>query len=535
MSENANPGGSHSASKSTQAAKKRRVRSGFLGDSGGLEESCIDNVAVKRRRARGKKLDSKVVVEASTSSQAQDQRELLEEMGVNLLSDNSNSCDSHLPAAVPSFKVLKVMNTNSQSNSSLGKGFSPHLSPLQRPKPRHPNNTISNIRLDAGSSSFLSGGSSNVSLSDTSGLLGESGIDEDYFSYCYSHSQTRRREAGGGRGGPDLFNRMSDEIILSIFRWLPKSSLAKCARVCKTWHRLSSDESLWRRLDLGVSSVPAGVAGQILARGCSVLRLARASVDQPIFSSHVTNLPTFPRGEVSMSKLQFLDLSSAAVMVTCLELLLSHCNLLRNLSLEMCTVSDIVCAAIAGNRDLSVLHMGMANGITSTGLSKILRGCRQLTELNLGWTNLTSESLTAISRSLSPALRRLNLSGNRETLLDSHVEHILVNCPNLRELDISDSSKVSSAIICSVVENLHHIESLSTSRCYSITPSSYLMLSSSPTLLYLNVFGLLREGALEELKERLQGIEINKFLFTSVARPTVGIKRTSIWNLRVRD
>ena len=75
----------------------------------------------------------------------------------------------------------------------------------------------------------------------------------------------------------------------------------------------------------------------------------------------------------------------------------------------------------------------------------------------------------------------------------------------------------------------------------------------SPTLLYLNVFGLLREPAMEELKERLQGgklssivnyikytycflgIEINKFMFTSVARPTVGIKRTSIWNLRVRD
>ena len=44
----------------------------------------------------------------------------------------------------------------------------------------------------------------------------------------------------------------------------------------------------------------------------------------------------------------------------------------------------------------------------------------------------------------------------------------------------------------------------------------------SPTLLYLNVFGLLRDPALEELRDRLKGIEINKFLFTSVARPTVG-------------
>ena len=67
-----------------------------------MEESCIDNVAVKRRRARGKRVETNSI---ASSSQAQEQRELLEEMGVNLLSDNSNSCDSHVPLAVPSFQV----------------------------------------------------------------------------------------------------------------------------------------------------------------------------------------------------------------------------------------------------------------------------------------------------------------------------------------------------------------------------------------------------------------------------------------------
>jgi hypothetical protein len=37
-------------------------------------------------------------------------------------------------------------------------------------------------------------------------------------------------------------------------------------------------------------------------------------------------------------------------------------------------------------------------------------------------------------------------------------------------------------------------------RCYKISPSSYLLLSGCPSLLYLNVFGLLRDPALEELK-----------------------------------
>ena len=77
-----------------------RVRSGFFGEA--LEESCIDNVAVKRRKARGKRVEANTI---ASSSQVQEQRELMEEMGVNLLSDNSNSCDSLAPPAVPKLQV----------------------------------------------------------------------------------------------------------------------------------------------------------------------------------------------------------------------------------------------------------------------------------------------------------------------------------------------------------------------------------------------------------------------------------------------
>ena len=223
---------------------------------------------------------------------------------------------------------MKVKNTNSQLNRSLGLDNSPQLSPLERPQPNHPNPKLTNDRLDAGSSSYLG--------SDSSQLLGESGIDEDFFRYNYS--QSRRRDSATVPPGVDFFNLMSDELILRVFRWLSKSTLAKCARVCKTWHRLSADESLWRRLDLGLSSVPAGVAGQVIGRGCSVLRLARATMEEPVFSQQGIN----------KARLQYLDLSSATVMVTCLEQLLTHCSLLRNLSLEMCSVSDIICAAIGG-------------------------------------------------------------------------------------------------------------------------------------------------------------------------------------------
>lgn len=54
-------------------------------------------------------------------------------------------------------------------------------------------------------------------------------------------------------------------------------------------------------------------------------------------------------------------------------------------------------------------------------------------------------------------------------------------------------------------------------------------------LLYLDVFGMLNDSMLQTLRAKLPNIEINKFYFSSVARPTVGIRRTSIWSLKVRE
>ena len=113
-----------------------------------------------------------------------------------------------------------------------------------------------------------------------------------------------------------------------------------------------------------------------------------------------------------MSRLQYLDLSMSTISAPCLELLLSHCSMLRNLSLEMCSLTDISATAISGNinqvisqllfnfcsgnPNLSVLHLGQVQGLTNSGIRKILQKCQQLLELNLGWTELSSEALTSV-------------------------------------------------------------------------------------------------------------------------------------------
>lgn len=56
-----------------------------------------------------------------------------------------------------------------------------------------------------------------------------------------------------------------------------------------------------------------------------------------------------------------------------------------------------------------------------------------------------------------------------------------------------------------------------------------------PSLTYLDIFGLMRDENIEILGQAHPKIGFNKFIHSSVARPTVGNRRTSIWGLRTRD
>lgn len=78
--------------------------------------------------------------------------------------------------------------------------------------------------------------------------------------------------------GNDHFKKLSDEVILSILRWLPKKALVSCAMVCKRFYRLAYDEALWARMDLGGKILPPKSVGYIVSRGFRILRLAQSEV-----------------------------------------------------------------------------------------------------------------------------------------------------------------------------------------------------------------------------------------------------------------
>ncbi|XP_033338576.2 S-phase kinase-associated protein 2 [Megalopta genalis] len=328
--------------------------------------------------------------------------------------------------------------------------------------------------------------------------------------------------------GEDKFNKLSDEMILMILKWLPKKCLVRSMLVCKRWCQIARDEALWSRLDLGGKVLSEGTLGHILPRGVQILRLAQAEIADPVF---LENSEVLIDGYVS--KLQYLDLSMAVVSPSGLAILLARCKHLKKLSLEKCILNRSCCKAISENGDLEALNLTMCEGMDIECVRNLMK-LKRLNAVNMAWCSLDTESMTLLCKSLPSSVTRLNVAGCRKTMTDDSIRDLVKSCPDVVELDLSDCTMLTMNSVRNLLE-LTRIEHLSLSRCYGIPPSTYQKLSYMPSLLYLDIFGLMSEQILKNLQLGCGETQLNKFLYSSVARPTVGVRRTSIWGLRVRD
>ncbi|XP_059611918.1 S-phase kinase-associated protein 2 [Phlebotomus argentipes] len=327
----------------------------------------------------------------------------------------------------------------------------------------------------------------------------------------------------------DHFSTLSDEMILHVFKWLPKKTLMKCSLVNRRFLRLTQDETLWARMDLAGRSLRPEAVGRVITRGVIILRLAQTKIIDPIFEPDF-----FIRFDQFESKLQYLDLSMASVTVASLHQLLKTCRQLRKLSLEHLQLSDRVCEEIAQNTNLEVLNLALCSGVRSRGLRSLLTRLNRLQSLNISWTNLETESVAILVETMSLTILRLNIAGCRKTLTDEHLSTLVDRCPNIRELDVSDCNLLTVEVV-RILNGLRELEYLSLSRCYNISVYALMDFQFMPSLNYLDIFGMLSDNQLKVIINSLSSIGINKFINSAVARPTVGTRRTSIWGLRTRD
>ena len=75
------------------------------------------------------------------------------------------------------------------------------------------------------------------------------------------------------------FEKLPDEVILNVLKYLDIKDLGRCAKTCKRFQNVSHDEFLWRKINLSWNKrIPPRFLEQILAKGCLYLNLRRARI-----------------------------------------------------------------------------------------------------------------------------------------------------------------------------------------------------------------------------------------------------------------
>ncbi|XP_041042354.1 S-phase kinase-associated protein 2 isoform X1 [Carcharodon carcharias] len=330
-----------------------------------------------------------------------------------------------------------------------------------------------------------------------------------------------RKSAHSSSGVSCSWEKLPDELLLVIFRSLSLPHLLKASRVSKRWHRLVFDKSLWYSVDLSKGNLPLGTVGQVLGAGVVVLRSPRSFLGDPMFKDE------------SPLCVQYMDLSHCVVSCSAIFQILHRSHRLLSLSLEGLVLSDDVIRAIGQNENLLRLNLCSCSQFGPDSLRQMLSNCSRLDELNLSWCKFSSQHIQAMVSHIPASITQLNISGYRHCLHNSDVETLCRRCPRITNLDMSDNTMLTPSCF-SALQTLSHLQHLGLSRCHEIPPTSLENLGEIATLKTLNVYGLVRDSAVN-VKELIAQIKVNTLPLTTIGRPTLGNgKVQTIWGIDCR-
>ncbi|KAK6735900.1 hypothetical protein RB195_018887 [Necator americanus] len=343
------------------------------------------------------------------------------------------------------------------------------------------------------------------------------------FKFCrrISNSPSVDYFHASNRGSP-----LPENIVVEILSYLNKRDLCNAMATCKLLYSSGARCRTWEHVDLFNRTVFNHSLICFLNRRLKVIRMADTNVEDWPFRSSISGVSL----EYPLI-LTHLDLSRAVFSDRSLLLrIIRGCTRLQALSMEGQDMGEDgveICISIGKNHALTHLDLSMTVGVTASAAQEICLGCTAIQHLNLSWSSLDRDTVLMFCSNLAESVTRLNMAGslNKSSLDDDAVERLVICCPNLKELDLSDNVNITERGLQFII-SLHQLESLSLNRCYGIQPMNFLMCGH---LHALNVFGCVTDSGLAALKNGLSETEVNGAVFNYIAKPTIPPAITSIW------
>lgn len=321
---------------------------------------------------------------------------------------------------------------------------------------------------------------------------------------------------------------LPEEILLEIFIYLDIKDLGRCAQVCIKFRKISLDEKVWpKKLNLNGKLVPSEFLGQAISHGLKYLCFCSAKL------SGNMDLP-------KENKVKYLNLLgdcrySDGFVVNPEELteLMSSFGSLEKLSLGFLSLRNpiFIDGILQNCQSLKVLDLNNCQDLSFESIEKIVTNCDQLTEVSFMDTQLCQEAISFICNHLTPNILKLSLVNLKVT--SENIQNLVKRCNKLVELDLRFTD-VGNEGVTAIIENLsQHLVKV-------VLPASveigkvFELGRSTPKLKYLSYVDEMDEEDIfgAELKRKFPHLTINQW-WNLIAHP--GLEVNQFWEIKCEE
>ena len=267
---------------------------------------------------------------------------------------------------------------------------------------------------------------------------------------------------------------LPDEMLLKIFSYMNMQELLQYGQVSKRIRAICSDESFWEHIHLEQKKVKAEFIKFILERNCHLL-----GIDDTVIDGCVKLNKT--------SKLAYLSIHwNVYASKDFYHEILNSCCSLESLEMDSRKQSlNVVLQNLCkrNGQTLSSLKLDECQWISKNSLQTISKHCTELTEINLGYTNVSQDAMDIFVSALSPNVETVCLASNGDTMTDRQIEILVSRCNKITQLDLDDAELLTDASITSIIKHLKQsLRYLDLSHCPKISFEKVLELKSMPKL-----------------------------------------------------
>ena len=296
---------------------------------------------------------------------------------------------------------------------------------------------------------------------------------------------------------------LPDEVILKVIKYLDINKLVKFGEVSKRMRAISSDQSLWQKINLGqnrpgdhwyprsnsIIDVPTNFVKMAIENGCQYLSLVYMKLGTPGEPISMTS-----EGDLSLDQascLKYLDLTFCEAHSLIFEEILASCHSLQKLSLastldiQLITSKMIDSICYQNGRTLQTLNLSACKGLDLESIQKITKNCAGLKNVELFNAELSKDSINFLVNNLTPQVEKLSI-GSLRNLKDEHVKTLVARCNKLSVLNLKNTTITNDSLTYIIRSLQHTLEKLNINLCEGITYAKVTELRSMPKLRVLN-------------------------------------------------